>query len=177
MNKNGCGIVLIVIGAILLFIGLVVGGVFSVVGYSSKKALDEYEEEFSDFKKDADKYKGEVTEIGDGYTIIEFEDDDGEDCEIYLPSSSSSYPEGERVTVYCDPDSDVAFVPDIETSGLETFGYLFTVLGMGILTVFGVIGLILIICGIVSLKKHKKNNAAEFSTANLNGENVDINNM
>lgn len=155
--KKGVGIGLSIFGGIFLSIGILVGVVFIIIGSVMNKSVDKYNTELKSFKRDAVEVKGKVTEGGDGYTTVRYEDEDGYEYEVSYSMSSSELLPGKKVTVYYDEDDpEICMIPDVEAGVSEMLGKIFGIIGGIIAGIFGGIGLVMLIIGIVTAKSGKK---------------------
>lgn len=151
--RKGAGIVGITFGAIFLLVGIFLGGIFAVIGGVIKNEGVSNEEIAKDLKKNGEKTTGVVVLVDDG-TTVEYEDEDGEEYRITYNMTSSTIREGDRLTVYYDErHPSAAIVPEIAVDFNLTFGNIFFWVGIGVLAIFGGIGLVAIIVSIVMLCK------------------------
>ena len=172
MENNGkkiAGIICIVLGSIFLFVGLTVGGVMFITKTIFQAQLDAIEEEMEAID-DLERTEGEIVDVysggssgysvgGSAYTEIGFYDDDDEYYEIIVNAYSSELSEGDEIDVYYDAkDPATAYVPGIVEEVLELIGDIFSAIGLVIGIGFGGFGLILLIVGIVLVKKSKPQN-------------------
>jgi len=158
-GKKTFGVISIVLGAVVLFFGLIFGGIFAIVGGVFNSEGKIAEDRFEYFEDDAIKTKGKVVSSYDSTTVVSYEDEDGEIYEIYFNSSSSDYKSGTKVDVYYDEDNpEIAMVPAIEIDMMRMVGKVFSTIGIVALIVTSVIFVIGLILGIVLISKSKKEN-------------------
>lgn len=156
--RKGAGVVGIVFGCIFLFVALIIGSVFMIVGGFFRNEASSREEIVNELMEDGEKTKGIVVEAYDG-TTIEYEDEYGDIYYKHFNVTNSDYYEGQRMVVYyMEDDPDFAAVPEIEVKFNKLFGNIFFFVGIGVLGIFGIIGLVALISGIVAVAKPKNGN-------------------
>lgn len=155
--KKTTGTVFIVIAIIgMLFAGILGGGFFIVSSVTNSAGNSEHAKN-EKLKDEYIKTKGRVSDVYDGKTYIEYEDEDGEEYEISLNVTSSKYNEGTKVTVYYDEfDPYEAIVPEIDEFAYGIVNGTFNVMGIIFVAISGIPAIIFLILGIVLRKAGKK---------------------
>lgn len=151
MAKKVLGIILTVVGGLsilfALVFGIVFGGVSTVMNESSNMN--------DGFVQDSTTVScnGEVVYADDGETHVQYE----VSGEIYVAEFniySSNYTVGTAVTVYYNENKpEECSVPEITEDVFGMIGGMFAGFGIGFAILFGVVGIILLIVGILLLKK------------------------
>ena len=154
--KKVISVFLIIFGAFMLFMGILFGVIFGVTGGAMGKAGEQSAEEWEAFKDDAVATTGEIISTGNGTTIKYYAEEADAYYEATLSVTTSQYPVGKEVTVYYNEDNPAdCMVPEIMES---TYGIMNTVFsGMGLVMgiLFGGIGLVILVVGIILGKKKK----------------------
>lgn len=167
--RNGAGIVISAVGVVFLVIGLLVGGIFFLVGSLIKNEGIENEEILQEYKRSGEKTVGVVIDTYDA-TTVEYEDEDGEEYSITYNMTSSEIRKGDKMTVYYDEKHpEMAVVKEIAVDFNKSFGNIFFWVGIGVAAVFGGIGLAIIIAGIIAGKKLSESPNSSVSSSSMPG--------
>lgn len=149
-----------IFGGIFLFCAIIFTGVFITLVGVMGNMQDKAREELDEFTEHAIKTVGEITDV-DGVTIVEYYSEIDESYhKSSFPVSNSSFREGDSVVIYYDenhPGSCMA--PDLVEATYETLGTVYFGVAAGLGIFFGVIGLVLLIGGVILIKKSKTSNA------------------
>ena len=158
-GKKIGGIILVIFGTIFLVIGLAVGGLFGAMNGAMDEAISELQEEIDEFRENGVTTLGEITDIdSDGMATIEYYcDEDGYWYETYIMVLNDGYQVGSAVEVcYESSDPTNVMVPQLYMEAMGMVGDTVPGVGIGVGVVFGVIGAVLLIIGIVLLVSNKK---------------------
>lgn len=154
--KKISSVFMIIFGIFMLFMGILFGVIFGVTGGAMGSAGEQTAEEWETFKEDAIATTGKIISTNNGTTIKYYAEEADAYYEATLSVTTSQYPVGREVTVYYNEDDPGdCMVSEIMES---TYGILNTVFsGMGTVmgVLFGGIGLVILIAGIVLGKKKK----------------------
>lgn len=153
--KKIINIIMIVFGIIMLFMGLLFGGIFGVTGGLMGGAGDKNNEEWEAFQDDAIETEGEIIDVDNGTVIEYYCEEDDRYYKVTLSVTSSLYPVGKQVSVYYNEDNPrECMVPEIMDSTYGILSTTFSGIGIVLGILFGGIGLVLLIAGIIMGKKN-----------------------
>ncbi len=158
-GKKIGGIILVIIGTIFLVIGLAIGGLFGAMNGAMDEAITELEEELDEFREHGVTTLGEITNIDDESmaTIEYYCEEDGYWYETYIMVLNEGYQVGSSVEVCYDiSDPTNVMVPQLYMEAMGMVGDTVPGVGIGVGVVFGVIGAVMLIIGIVLLVSNKK---------------------
>lgn len=154
--KKIISVFMIVFGIMMIFMAILFSCIFGFTGGAIGQAGDKSAEEWEAFKEDAIATTGEIISTDNGTTIKYYAEEEDNYYKATLNVTTSEYPVGREVTVYYNEDNPRdCMVPEITES---TYGMMNTVFsGVGILmgVLFGGMGLMILIVGIVLGKKKK----------------------
>lgn len=154
MAKKVIGIILTIFGGLFLLMALIFGFVFGVIG----SAMNEVSGSVEDYSQNLNYVScvGEIIEVEDSYTTVQYEAD-GYLYEAQLNMSSSAFPVGTSVTVYYNKTKpEECSIPEIAEETLGTMGGIFSGVGVGLLIVFAVVGIAGLVGGILLIRSSAK---------------------
>lgn len=158
MAKKVIGIILTVVGGLSLLMALIFGLIFGGVGTAMNGVSDSAGDDIQN-SNTASCY-GEVLSVEDSRTVVYYVVGD-EEYAVELHVSTSQYPEGSQVTVYYNSTKpEECSVPEISEAAFGTIGSVFSGLGIALVIVFGGIGIVGLIVGILLIRSavKQKNN-------------------
>lgn len=151
--KAGTGIA----GSFFLILGLIIGGCFVIVSAIMGKITRDFEKRLEEFRPYAETASGYVEQSYDGYTLITYQDKEGNEYNKSYNSSSTEL-EGTTVTVYYDKDAPATcMVPEVEAGVLQLLGNIFLIIGIVLIVIFCGIGIGIILGGNAAAKKMQSN--------------------
>lgn len=154
MAKKVIGIILTVAGGLFLLLAFIFGLVFGGIGTAMNGASDGMEDYLQDPNYIA--CEGEVIDVDDSKTIVEYEAD-GYLYTVELNMSSSAYPTGTRVTVYYNKTKpEACTIPEIAEATFGTIGSIFSGMGIVFLIAFAVLGVAALVGGILLIRSAAK---------------------
>lgn len=159
MAKKIIGIILTVLGGLFLLMALLFGLIFGGIGTAMN--TDVSSDDSFVLEPTTRSCSGKVLQAEEGTTVVQYEVD-GESYSVALNLYSSSYPAGTEVTVYYNETKpEECSVPEIYDSIFGIIGTIFSGFGIGFLIVFGILGVVFLVVGIILIMSSKKKAVVE----------------